>query len=631
MFSAEDAKEVFQLHSSEGDVSNPLILSSSGDGFVTRKHVHQAFENLATKVYATQRVYLSSLARDLDVDVDTVRTLVDGYDGTLVLRSGKGLEIITKAQRDAINQELQHGIATSVVSKTEFASKHDLSHKSLENLINLSEMRTVEVDGYLFSTSYYTTALDAVAELLRDHLQSLQAIDLSSTNVPGSPPAWFIHRIVKNLLEDPEFIRKFYVEKKLDGVQCTPVQLVKRKHDTVIDNLRLGQIAYLDLHSFQRESQALYSSLEEAQRQLESTQDVDVQGTFALSQAWISKFSEDCLQGLARDNGVEIGHLLRARFPNVLHTIVLDKVEQAIRALSPEIHRVGDCILNESGYSYDRSALLDLAKADAASQWQQLKESPRIDVKYSLSNITSQIPTNRPTLQNLIKERTIERAVEDAFSAELLELEKQNEDEFAEFWTDRVATRTAIYTEGLSAVEDQKLQDQLSELLAQYVQKDLVPDAVSKSSSQGFVLSRKTRKNVLKLESALSAGSMDVSALTTSLDRFNKKQSINAPTTSALEMSKETMLSDMARRMQKQKKSDGPLLFLTLVVFLFAKHNAGILYATGKFAPKLLKQLKSTLDAGQYELLEAWKESAKAGTLSAEDRDAMKKMVEARL
>lgn len=93
--------------------------------------------------------------------------------------------------------------------------------------------------------------------------------------------------------------------------------------------------------------------------------------------------------------------------------------------------------------------------------------------------------------------------------------------------------------------------------------------------------------------------------------------------------SKATMLGDMARRMQKQRKSDGPLLFLTLVVFLFAKHNAGVVYATGKFAPKLLRHLKPKLNKEQYAQLEAWKEAARAGTLSAEDRDGMKKMVEA--
>jgi hypothetical protein len=249
--------------------------------------------------------------------------------------------------------------------------------------------------------------------------------------------------------------------------------------------------------------------------------------------------------------------------------------------------------------------------------------------KYSLSSTFYQLLEDNPVLQNLIKERALEREFDDAFSARISELEKQNEADFTDFWTDRVVTRISIYSEGLATVEDERLQDQLSELLAQYIQKDLVPDSLSKATSQGLVASRKTRKNIHRLESVLSSGRTDVSTLTASLDKFNKKQSMEAPARSTLESSKVTMLSDMARRMQKQRKSDGPLLFLTLVVFLFAKHNAGVVYATGKFAPKLLRHLKPKLNKEHYEQLEAWKEAARAGTLSAEDRDGMKKMVEA--
>lgn len=302
-----------------------------------------------------------------------------------------------------------------------------------------------------------------------------------------------------------------------------------------------------------------------------------------------------------------------------------------MQANSPGVRRVGSTILSELGYSRESNALLDLAKSDANTQWRLLKENPKADVRFLAATIASQVPANRPVMQDLIKERTVERALDDAFSDEILELEKQNEVDFAEFWTDRVVTRVAIYTEGLAAVEDQKLQNQLSDLLAQYLQKDLVPDAVSKATSQGLLLSRKTRKNVQKFESSLSADSMDVPAITACLEKLSKKQSVNTPAPLAMETSKTTMLNDMARRMQKQKRSDGPLLFLTLVVFLFAKHNAGVVYATGKFAPKLLKQLKIVLDVEQYTQLETWKESAKAGTLSAEDRVAMKKMVEAQV
>ncbi|KAF2626004.1 hypothetical protein BU25DRAFT_396179 [Macroventuria anomochaeta] len=564
MFSAEDAKEVFQLLSLEGDLSNPLILSSRGDGFVTRKHTRRAFEDLVTE--------------------------------------------------DA------------------FARKHGLSHSSLDILIDLSELHIVEVNGYLYSTAYDMTASGAIANLLRENLQKLQAADLKSTDVPGNPPTWFIHRTVNSLLKEPDFAGKLHVHGLPSRVRCTPVQLIKQTHDTVINNLQSGKTAYIDLQIFQRDNEAIYSSIEEAQAALESTKGIEIVETFAISEAWISKSSMECSSGMARDGGVEIrvsaSELRANHFPGSILATVIDKVEHAIRAISPKIHRVGDCILSEYGYDQDRNILFDLAKADAASQWQQLKEVPKADVKYSLSSIIDQIPNRGLVLRDLVKERTIQRALDDAFSIKISELEKQNEAEFADYWTDRVVTRVAIYSQGLTAIEDQKLRDQLSELFAQYLQKGLMPDTISKVTSQGLVLSRKTRKNIQKLESALSAGNMDVSALTTSLDKFNKKQSIDAPVASALGSSKAAMLGDMARRMQKQK-SDGPLLFLTLVVFLFAKHNAGVVYATGKFAPKLLKQLRAILDAEQYARLEAWKEAARAGTLSAEDRDGMKKMVEA--
>ncbi len=203
---------------------------------------------------------------------------------------------------------------------------------------------------------------------------------------------------------------------------------------------------------------------------------------------------------------------------------------------------------------------------------------------------------------------------------------------------ERITSRCHLYNEGLVAVEDQKLRDQLTELSVTFIQKELIPDAITKARSLGLVLSRKTRKNLEKLDSKISSSAiakidtlipMDMPTLTTTLDRFRTKQGIDSPTASALEEAKVTMLQDMKRRMQKQRKSDGPVLFLTLVIILFANQYPGVIYATGKFAPKLLKQLKAHMPEDLYQKVEAWKEAAKTNTLSAEDREEMKKIVEA--
>jgi len=325
---------------------------------------------------------------------------------------------------------------------------------------------------------------------------------------------------------------------------------------------------------------------------------------------------------------------ITAEFPASLKDHVMQKVEQSIitsvqQEPSLQVLRVGDFILTPQRYDRERGALIVLAETDAISQWEQLENSPEKEIKYSLSNITEKVTNERSILGALIKDKAVDRAVEEQFWSTVSQQEAQNEARFSEFWRERVVSRYQIYNDGLVSIEDQKLRDQLAELFASYTQSELLPDSTTRARSQGLVLSRKTRKNVSKLETISKAGKMDIAGVLAALDRFNKKQGIEAPTSSQLEEVKKAMVGDMIRRMQKQKQSDGPVLFLMLVVVLFAKHYHGVVYATGKFAPKLLKQLKAVLEAEQYGLVEKWKEAAKSSTLTAEDRAEMKKMAEA--
>jgi hypothetical protein len=46
MFSAEDAKEVFELLALNDDPSSPLMLDPHGYGFVTRNYIRKAIEDV---------------------------------------------------------------------------------------------------------------------------------------------------------------------------------------------------------------------------------------------------------------------------------------------------------------------------------------------------------------------------------------------------------------------------------------------------------------------------------------------------------------------------------------------------------------------------------------------------------
>jgi hypothetical protein len=119
-------------------------------------------------------VAVSSLARDFDVDAETIRTLVEDHDSSLVLWSGNERDIITKVQRDAIEQKLEADVLHGVVSKNDFLREHDLSQNSLHKLLGTLKTNVLEVDGYLYSKAYSTNMSAAIETILRDHLKKQQ-------------------------------------------------------------------------------------------------------------------------------------------------------------------------------------------------------------------------------------------------------------------------------------------------------------------------------------------------------------------------------------------------------------------------------------------------------------------------
>ena len=281
--------------------------------------------------------------------------------------------------------------------------------------------------------------------------------------------------------------------------------------------------------------------------------------------------------------------------------------------------------LSKTYYESIRECIYSEAREQAKTQWETIDSLSEKDLKFRYPNPNPSTPGEEtPMAVKEVVGKVILKDAEKEYGEELSKLEQKNEEEFSVFWVERVTSRNAVYNSGLQAVEDAKLQGQLSELLFAYLLKELVPESISKARSQGLTRSRKTVKNLQKLESVLKKEISDLPKLGTALDKFSKKQTLPVVDEFAVTESRNVMAEDMIRKMQKQ--SDGPLLFLTLVVVLLAKKQRSLVYATGKFAPKLMKQLKSSLSEEDFGQLEKWKELAKAGSLTADDKDQMKNM-----
>ncbi|KAH7079373.1 hypothetical protein BKA63DRAFT_265568 [Paraphoma chrysanthemicola] len=659
MFSGEDVREVLGLFPPPVGHIAPLpslVQGVDGLSLVTLSHLQQAFERTITQ--ASSRLSISDLSQQLNVGHDVITTLVHSQPELALLSDG-GDQVIPKVERDGIIGSLQEVLSNGLVSKKEFAQQAQIDTKSVERLVGLQE-QLVHYDNHVCTETYETMLSEYISREIDAVIGNQYNTDIYARDLeqmPGSPPQWLVlshlQRLVESrqlgdevfVLELPEWIRVQSWHFRANNIQAWAMRLLS------------GELAYIDLEVLLSCWRSiLYDSIDGVLSDFRTLEGVEVVETFAFSERWISKLVDQKVRSIhykdvgavdvAKDLGEKIQHGENSAFapggyghphrifPERLYGNVVRMVEQSIEAALAEkpfsqYHRFGTIVLTDEQHVKEREGLIESAKQGAAAQWEQLKEKHEHELKFTVSSAPDASDISTSVQEALLKEKPTQKACDDKFWSTIAEFEAQNESAFATFWTDRVISRAHTYNAGLPAITDQKLHDQLAELLATYIQKELIPESISKARSQGLGLSRRTKKNMSKLESTLPTAK-DLPSLLSTIDKFTTKQTISTPSPDQVSDYKSSMLQDLRRRMAKhQKSSDGPVLFLTLVVILFAKHNDGIVYATGKYAPKVLKLLKGKMEADEYEKVEKWKEGAKTGTLSGEDREGMRSMAEA--
>lgn len=297
------------------------------------------------------------------------------------------------------------------------------------------------------------------------------------------------------------------------------------------------------------------------------------------------------------------------------------------------VHTVNEYVI-QTNYRDDISAFIkQVSRNQAEVQWEKLGQVGQQDYILKESEMYDDFlrkdPDNLlclPVFKAIFQE--IESDAKAAFTEEISRLEAENEADFSALWIERVTSRFQVYKSGAEAIEDVRLQTQLLELLVSYTVKELIPETIARAQSKGLLRSRKTRRHTQKLSTALNTSASggkagpDLQHVIAALEKYMKQQSIEWSDATNLAEWKSAQVKELVRGMQKD--TDGPRLFLTLIVVLLANQQDGIVYATGKLAPKLMKLLKGMLGSNGYERVEGWKDAVKAGKLTAEDQEEMK-------
>jgi hypothetical protein len=419
-----------------------------------------------------------------------------------------------------------------------------------------------------------------------------------------------------------------------DTLHFTPQTYLENSKSQKAEHLIQGKIPSIPLSEFPNESlpKTIHDKITDVQIMLQSP--VITASGHAISSHYIGEQLSLGLVTAHSTGSLDLQSLMKS-LPLETHSKILPIIKgEAIRRSKEADVEVFDTHVVDNSWYFNRTTeVREIAAKLASTSWEgdsyQKMKGGVLKTKLR-SQMAEDLKLEPPLFNALTKDSqpsllTIAQA---AYASQLAILEEENEQAFKQFWISRVDDKCRLYTIGASSIVDAALRLQLEELLRTYIGSELVPAATARAKAKGLTKSSqlKLTKKVSSLESSLQQAS-ELNMSMKALDDFNESSGISSHGVEDLQAAKRTVLQDMVNSMQKDQ--DAPRLFLNLLTIIIATKQNGVVYATGKNAPKLLKHIKSSLTSEEASRLEELKEGVKAGKITDVDREEMRTMATA--
>ncbi|KAF2146249.1 uncharacterized protein K452DRAFT_283525 [Aplosporella prunicola CBS 121167] len=646
MFSPEDIRELAQAFPNssnpplaQGETALRLAPSPGGDGFVNLSFVMKLL-NDEIEMSLEPRLLISTLALQFGVDKNTIYELLDS-NNTNVLLSKDRQHINPKPEATRLKESLIDVARSSVVYAVDFADTKDITLEGVRTLVSADESPTQRLALYPSAVTladlqnaiiYSPTFLKYLVSDSREVLKKTQELGGPGVeSVPrGSYPEQFLQLVLDEL--KPDLNGRFSIRE--GKIWFTAISHLEEQREKRLKDLVYGKIPKVGLQWFIELLPEQHPDVGSATKFIKKSYANDVLFFFdtVVSKKWYNDTVESKSKELNEKQFINVSEPFHDFSPEAAREAAAQAHSDV---LGPTRQNEEQCTVAEGIFPYliryelftkIQTSFAERVQQHAKYLWERTDQLPEseltLDIPSVLQEPAAQYELPAPFLQILLRCRMDGRA-KSTFNATLAQLEAETNVQFAQFWQDRVVTRFELYNAGAAAIADAKLRAQLEDLLRDYVTKELVSDAISRAESRGLVRGARTPRALKKLQTALETDGKTVAAVQAFLQKFTSKLDIVPLDTATLAARKDANVADMARGMHKD--SDGPRLFLTCVVVLLARKQEGVVYATGKFAPKLLKMLKAAgLEEDVGAKLERLKEAVKAGKVSDAERGEMR-------
>lgn len=397
-------------------------------------------------------------------------------------------------------------------------------------------------------------------------------------------------------------------------------------------DLEAGHVAFTDLTNLKAHPQESPDSTRKSV-QMQAGDAVILIDANALSSSWLRNTAFATQITLEQHGFVnlrdQVSLLPKSTQDIAMHRIVanISLLQAATPTTVAPLMLLGDYAATSGYVSNFQTNIATVATERAIAEWEQhydVQDAIRNAPKHLTDLIKAEPNESESVIQNILWFEQVRQQARLTYETSLKQCATNAERDFAAYWAGSIMTQVQIYSEGLQAIDDPKLQVNLGETLGQYIVTDLVPEAV-KTASNHKGIQRDLNKLTERLQKAVDVGTFE--AVKSAMDKLASARDVGAPSAVQMQHTKGIIHSRLASTVQTSGLA--PKVFLTLILLVMLRERGVLVYATGKFAPRLLKSLKGNLDKGEYRQLEAWKDIVKAGTETKEHIEEMKKFVAA--
>ncbi|KAK6341907.1 hypothetical protein TWF730_001392 [Orbilia blumenaviensis] len=597
MFTKAELAGILQALQTVEDAT--VIPVKSGGGVCSRPYVIKRLNELIDG--GDKRISFIEASRALDVDdkyiLGTISTLPEDEWGV------NGREIIPKQPFAVLENTLRNNLSSKVITVITYLREENITLEFLKKLVRYLEKEwDVKVhwfgERYIYSQKFLDEIVEDVIEEVKDAEKPVEFEELMVMK-EGNWPAEFGQKVLVQVAKGDldgmwtggNFVPNVYKTKRRDELVGTlsregvvEVKAVRKGYIEKPDEFlkeKIGEVVLFKDHYVTRKW------LDEVERTAEK--EVEETGVTHI---------KDLAGKLTPEEQLNVQELFRKKQTRKL--------------------------VEHGGYLVTRELVDELLKSGYVHAVEEAEKAWAATEKGRPMALASGISW-RSLSTFLVKDDRVPLAVSDSIAQSFItKVSTRYSDRVGELretanaaarmhFVDKVYLRFVINNAAIEKIQDAGVQEKLAQDLMIYYQKiiveglaklrDRVADTQSQRMNERIEDAISTVTNVFSSDDTKPIAGLRV--IQQELESLIKDLGVNRPTEEAVENKAEEMRRELG--LQLDKTSDLSLMLLVVLILLFSEHEGGILRATGKYAPKILKQLRNRLTEEDYEFLSSVK------------------------